>query len=89
MLQLTPAGLAGAKDVAEYPRVLLAEEATTLDADLIEQDATRTGPKPIAEHLTAQYARWDDRAQARTTRRAMADWQVTAARRACINAERA
>lgn len=68
MLQLTPAGLAGAKNVAEYPGVLLAEEATTLDANLIEEYATRTGPKLIAEHPAAQYARWDDRAQARITR---------------------
>jgi len=99
VLQLTADELGASDDVSAYWQAqgclppalaeLLVEEATALDADLIEEYAHRTNPQVIAERLAAQYARWDDGDQTRTTRQTMADWQAIAARRAVIDAERA
>ncbi len=99
VLQLLPAELDGAKDVAAYweahrtlpPALeeLIAEERTDLDEELIAEYARCYSVNYIADSLASQYARWDAGEQTPQARKVMADWQTFAARRAIIDAERA
>ena len=95
-LQLTRDELEGAKDVAEYWQArgtlppglldLAREEETTLDADLIADEARRNDAATIARRVAGLRTRWDAGETTRQVRGLLADWHAIAAARARLDA---
>ena len=98
VLQLTADELEGSKDIAEYWQTrgalppalvaLAAEEVTTLDDEVLTNEAGGYSVAEIAARVERLRARWQAGARDPQARGVLADWEAIAARRAALDAAR-